>query len=52
MKKSRFLQRWNDDELDELLLALMEHPPVGYYLRRHGLHLKVQEIERRKGEGE
>lgn len=38
------IRTWTDRELDDLLLALMEHPQIAYYLRNHGLSGKKQQI--------
>lgn len=38
------IRTWTDRELDDLLLALMEHPQVAYYLNTHGLSGKKQQI--------
>lgn len=38
------IRTWTDRELDDLLLALMEHPHMVAYLNNHGLGGKEQQI--------
>ena len=42
------MTKWKNKDHDELLLALMEHPQVGHYLRKHGFNAKKEEILRER----
>lgn len=42
------IRTWTDRELDDLFLALLELPQLGYYLERHGFGLKIKQIKEKR----